>query len=63
MKLQAGEIVIGKRVAIGTAIMSTATGIASFYPEHAVAIMAFATPVILIVQVLIGHFTNITTKE
>ena len=65
MKLQAGntQIVVGKRVSVGAAILSTATGIAHFFPEHAPAIIAFATPLILIVQVLIGHFASITTRK
>ena len=65
MKIQAGstEVVIGKRVAVGTAITSAAAALAHFYPEQAPAIMSAAVPATFIVQVLIGHFANITIRN
>ena len=64
MKLQAGntQIVVGKRVTVGAVITSTATAIAFFYPDYAVAIMASAVPITFIVQLLIAHYSSVTTK-
>ena len=53
-------IIVGKRVTIGAAIMSTATAIASFYPEHAVAINALAIPVTLLIQTIVVNRYGVT---
>ena len=65
MKLQAGEtqVVIGKRVTVGAMASSVATVLASLYPDYAVAIVGSVGAVTFFLQIAIGHFANITTKE
>ena len=65
MRVQAGktQIVIGKRVALGAMVGSVATTFAALFPEHAVAILGSVTAVTFFLQIAVGHFTNITTKE
>ena len=45
------EIVIGKRIPLGSAINGVAVAIAAFYPDRAVAIMALAIPITAAAQV------------
>lgn len=54
------EIVIGKRVTAGAAIMGIASGLAHLYPDYAPAIVSWATPVVFIVQILIARYGGIT---
>ena len=61
--MKAGGVVIGKRVALGAMVGSVATVFANIYPEHAPAIIGSVTAVTFFLQVAVGHFTNITTKE
>ena len=65
MKIEAGktQIIIGKRVALGAMVNSMAVVMAAFYPEYAVHIMGGVTAVTFALQVAVGHFSNITTKE
>ena len=65
MRVHAGktQIVIGKRVALGAMVGSVATTFAALYPDNAVAIMGSVTAVTFFLQIAVGHFTNITTKE
>ena len=65
MKLNAGEtqIIIGKRVALGAMVNSIAVVMAAFYPNYAVHIMGGVTAVTFALQVAVGHFAQITTKE
>ena len=53
-------IIIGKRVTIGTAILGVANALVHFYPEQAPAILALATPVIFVVQLLIVRYRGVT---
>ncbi len=57
------EIVIGKRVKVGAAITSTAGVIASFYPEHAGAIVGSAVPITFAVQVAIAKYLGVTNAS
>ena len=56
-----GNIVIGKRVKVGAAILSVCSIFAHFYPEHAAAFVAAAVPVTFVVQVLIAKYKGVTT--
>lgn len=49
------QIIIGKRVSVGAAILGIANAIAYYLPEHAPAILALATPITLIAQVWIAN--------
>jgi hypothetical protein len=53
-------IIIGKRVTVGAAILGVANAIAFFYPEHAPAILAIATPVIFVVQLAVVQYFGVT---
>ena len=55
------NIIIGKRVKVGAAILSVCSIFAHFYPEHAAAFVAAAVPVTFVVQVLIAKFKGVTT--
>ena len=57
------QIVIGKRVALGAMVGSIATVFANIYPEHAPAIIGSVTAVTFFLQIIVGHFAKITTKE
>lgn len=64
MKVDFGEktVVIGKRVTIGGAIGSIATGFSYIFPEQAPAIIAFAFPVTFIIQIIVANYWGVTTK-
>jgi len=63
MKVDFGDktVIIGKRVTIGGAIGSVATGLSYIFPEQAPAIIAFAVPVTFFVQIIIANYYSITT--
>jgi hypothetical protein len=66
MKLQREgkpSIVIGKRVAVGAAINSTAAVLAAIYPDNATAIVSAAVPTTFIVQTFIANFWGVTSAE
>ena len=46
------NVVIGKRIPLGSALNSVAVIFAAIYPENAVAIMAAAIPITAVLQVL-----------
>ena len=53
-------IIIGKRVTVGAAILGVANALVHFYPEQAPAILAIATPVIFVVQLIIVRHFGVT---
>ena len=57
------NIVIGKRVTIGAAILGISESVQFFYPEYAPAIGSLTVPIIFLVQVIIANYFGITTKE
>lgn len=54
------EIIVGKRVTVGAAIMGIASGLAHLYPDYAPAIISWATPVVFVTQILIARYGGIT---
>lgn len=63
MKIDTGDqapIIVGKRVAIGAAINSTAATVAFFFPEHAPAIVSAAVPITFGIQVYVVNRWGIT---
>ena len=53
-------VIIGKRVTVGAAITSLATVFSSIFPEHATAIIASATVVTFVAQLIIAHWLGVT---
>lgn len=58
--MKAGTIVIGKRVTFGGAVMALSTALVDFFPDHATAIVALATVVIFIGQIVIVNRFGVT---
>ena len=58
--MKAGEIVIGKRVTVGAAIMGVSEAVQTFFPEYAPAIGQLTVPVIFLVQLFIANRYGIT---
>jgi len=54
--------IIGKRVTVGAAILGIANALVHFYPDHAAAILAIATPTIFVVQLAIVKYFGITSE-
>jgi hypothetical protein len=59
----APDIVIGKRVPLGAVVTALGTILASFYPDHAVAIMAASIPLTFFLQVIVVNFFGVTESE
>ena len=59
----APSIVIGKRIPLGSAITAIGTILASFYPDHAVAIMAASIPLTFFLQVIVVNFFGVTESD
>jgi hypothetical protein len=57
------DIIVGKRVAVGAAINSTAAVFAAIYPDEAPAIVASAVPITFAVQTFIANFWGVTSAE
>lgn len=55
------EIIIGKRVTVGAAINGIAAALAHIYPDQAPAIISFAVPITLMVQLVIVNRWGVTT--
>jgi len=53
-------IIIGKRITVGAAILGVANALVHFFPEQAPAILAVATPVIFVVQLLVVRYLGVT---
>lgn len=53
-------IIIGKRVTVGAAITSLATVFSSIFPQHATAIIASATVITFVAQVIIANYIGVT---
>ena len=56
-------IIIGKRITIGAAILGIVNALGHFYPQHAPAMLAVATPTIFVVQLLVANYFGVTTDE
>jgi hypothetical protein len=56
------NVVIGKRIPLGSALNSIAVIFAAVFPENAVAIMAAAIPATAALQVLYVNHYGVTTK-
>ena len=56
------NIVIGKRIPLGSAINGIGVIFAAIYPQHAVAIMAAAIPITAALQVLVVNKLGVTSK-
>ena len=54
------DVIIGKRVTIGAAILGVANAVVYFYPDQAPAVLAIATPVIFVVQLLVAKYFGVT---
>ena len=58
--MKVNSVVIGKRVTVGAAILGIANALVHFYPEHAPAILAIATPTIFVLQLLVVKYFGVT---
>lgn len=58
--MKAGDIVVGKRVTVGAAIMGVSEAVQTFFPEYAPAIGQLTVPVIFLVQLIIANRYGIT---
>ena len=54
------NIIIGKRIPIGTAITGVAALFAVIFPEYAPAILAAAVPLTFMVQVFVVNYFGVT---
>ena len=53
-------VIVGKRVAVGAAITSTAGFFAHFWPNHAAAFISAAVPITFLVQLWIAKKFGVT---
>ena len=60
MKTDSG-IIIGKRVSVGAAIGGIAAVFGNIFPEYAPAILSGVVAVTFFAQLLIVHYTGVTT--
>ena len=57
------DIIVGKRVAVGAAINSTAAVFAALFPDKATAIVSAAVPLTFAVQTFIANYWGVTSAE
>ena len=57
------NLVVGKRVTIGAAILSVSESLQIIFPEHATVIGSSTIAVTFIAQVLIANYLGITVKK
>ena len=60
MNIQPNTIIIGKRIPLGVMVGGIATVFAHIYPEHAASIVAGATVVTGIAQILVVNWIGVT---
>ena len=59
--MKIGEnIIVGKRITLGAAILGISEGLQAFFPEHAAAIGSFAIPVIFLAQLFVVNRYGVT---
>ena len=56
------NVVIGKRITVGAAIMGVSEALQTFYPEYAPAIGQLTVPFIFVVQLILVNKFGVTTK-
>lgn len=61
--MESNSLVIGKRITVGGAINGTATAIAAFFPDKAVAIMGLAIPITAAAQVYVVNKYGVTQPD
>ena len=57
------NLVVGKRVTIGAAILSVSEALQIVLPDHAAVIGASTIAVTFVAQVLIAHYFGVTVKK
>jgi len=60
LNIQPNTIIIGKRIPLGAAIGALATVFANLYPEHAASIVASATVVTFVAQIVVVNWLGVT---
>jgi hypothetical protein len=60
LKIQPNTVIIGKRIPIGVMVGSVATILANLYPEYATSIVAGATVVTGLAQILVVNWLGVT---